>query len=78
MAEGDTLFNIARYELGKASRWVEIYEFNRDLLGKDFNYHNARHSTGVAGGREVGHGRRAAEPGVSEVGAREARDEDEG
>jgi len=38
VAEGDTLFNIARYELGKASRWVEIYEMNRDALGNDFNY----------------------------------------
>ncbi len=36
--EGDTLFDIARYELGKASRWVEIYKLNRDLLGKDFDY----------------------------------------
>jgi nucleoid-associated protein YgaU len=38
VAEGDTLFNIARYELGKASRWVDIYELNRDVLGRDFNY----------------------------------------
>jgi nucleoid-associated protein YgaU len=38
VAEGDTLFNIARYELGKASRWAEIYELNRSVLGKDFNY----------------------------------------
>jgi nucleoid-associated protein YgaU len=38
VSEGDTLFNIARYELGKASRWVELYEANRDVLGKDFNY----------------------------------------
>ena len=38
VTEGDTLFNIARYELGKASRWVELYELNRDVLGKDFNY----------------------------------------
>jgi nucleoid-associated protein YgaU len=38
VAEGDTLFNIARYELGKASRWAEIYDLNRDTLGKDFNY----------------------------------------
>jgi len=38
VVDGDTLFNIARYELGKASRWVEIYELNRDVLGKDFNY----------------------------------------
>ncbi len=37
VVDGDTLFNIARYELGKASRWVEIYELNRDVLGKDFN-----------------------------------------
>jgi len=38
VVEGDTLFNIARYELGKASRWAEIYEMNRDVLGKDFHY----------------------------------------
>jgi nucleoid-associated protein YgaU len=35
---GDTLFDIARYELGKASRWVEIYQLNRERLGKDFDY----------------------------------------
>ncbi len=36
--EGDTLFDIARNELGKATRWAEIYELNRDALGKDFDY----------------------------------------
>jgi nucleoid-associated protein YgaU len=36
--EGDTLFDIARYELGKASRWAEIYGLNRDTLGEDFDY----------------------------------------
>lgn len=36
--EGDTLFDIARFELGKASRWAEIYEMNRDLLGSDFDH----------------------------------------
>ena len=36
--EGDTLSDIARYELGKSNRWVEIYELNRDRLGKDFDY----------------------------------------
>ena len=36
VAGGDTLFTIARYELGKASRWVEIYELNRDTL-RDLN-----------------------------------------
>lgn len=36
--EGDTLFDIARYELGKASRWAEIYELNRDKLGGDIDY----------------------------------------
>ena len=36
--EGDTLFDIARYELGKASRWAEIYKLNRDRLGKGFDY----------------------------------------
>ncbi len=36
--EGDNLFDIARYELGKASRWVEIYQLNRELLGEDYDY----------------------------------------
>lgn len=34
----DTLFDIARFELGQASRWVEIYELNQDVLTEDFNY----------------------------------------
>src|SRR5690606_29468622 len=33
--EGDTLFDIARYHLGKASRWAELYELNRQQLGDD-------------------------------------------
>lgn len=36
--DGDTLYDIARYELGKASRWSEIHALNRDILGKDFDY----------------------------------------
>jgi nucleoid-associated protein YgaU len=32
------LFDIARHELGKASRWAEIYRLNREQLGDDFNY----------------------------------------
>ena len=36
--EGDTLYDIARYELGKPSRWGEIYELNKDVLGKQFDY----------------------------------------
>jgi len=36
--EGDTLFDIARYELGDAARWVEIYQLNRHVLGEDFDY----------------------------------------
>ncbi len=36
--EGDTLFDVAKFELGKASRWVEIYELNRDILGQQFDY----------------------------------------
>jgi nucleoid-associated protein YgaU len=35
VTEGDSLFDIARCKLGKASRWVEIYELNADVLGKD-------------------------------------------
>ena len=37
VAEGDSLFDIARCELGKASRWVEIYDLNADVLGKDID-----------------------------------------
>jgi len=33
--KGDTLFDIARDELGKASRWAEIYELNRDTIGNN-------------------------------------------
>ncbi len=32
---GDTLFKIARDQLGNASRWVDLYELNRDVLGED-------------------------------------------
>ncbi len=37
VAEGDSLFDIARTELGKASRWVEIYDLNAEVLGKDID-----------------------------------------
>jgi nucleoid-associated protein YgaU len=36
--QGDTLFDIARNELGKATRWAEIYDLNRDRLGDDFDF----------------------------------------
>ncbi len=36
--QGDTLFDIARYELGRASRWVDIYQLNRQQLGPSFDY----------------------------------------
>jgi nucleoid-associated protein YgaU len=36
--EGDTLFDIARFELGDGARWVEIYELNRDQLTDDYHY----------------------------------------
>jgi nucleoid-associated protein YgaU len=36
--EGDTLFEIARHQLGKPSRWGEIYQLNREVLGSDFDY----------------------------------------
>ena len=38
MQEGDTLSSIARNELGKVSRWAEIYQLNREALGKDYDY----------------------------------------
>jgi nucleoid-associated protein YgaU len=36
--EGDTLYDIARYELGNGGRWPEIYELNRHVLGGDYDY----------------------------------------
>ncbi len=38
MQEGDTLSSIARNELGKVSRWAEIYQLNREALGRDYDY----------------------------------------
>jgi nucleoid-associated protein YgaU len=32
--EGETLSQIAREQLGKATRWTELYELNRDVLGE--------------------------------------------
>lgn len=36
--DGDTLFDIARHELGTPARWVEIFELNADRLSNDFDY----------------------------------------
>lgn len=33
--QGDTLYDIARYELGEANRWYEIRQLNRDVLGDE-------------------------------------------
>lgn len=36
--EGDTLFDIARHELGSGRRWPEIYRLNRHVLADDIDY----------------------------------------
>ena len=36
--EGDTLYDIARYEMGDGSRWIDIYELNKQLLTEDYDY----------------------------------------
>ena len=38
VVEGDTLSDIAKFELGKLSRWGEIYELNRNILGDNYDY----------------------------------------
>ncbi len=38
VAEGDSLYRIARYELGDASRWYEIYQINREVIGESYNH----------------------------------------
>ena len=55
--EGDTLFDIARYELGKASRWAEIYDLNRQALGEDMDY--LRPGTQLILPHAAGHGEEA-------------------
>ncbi len=55
--EGDTLFDIARYELGKASRWAEIYDLNRQTLGDDMDY--LRPGTQLILPHAAGHGEEA-------------------
>ena len=45
-AEGESLCDIARTELGKASRWVEIYDLNAETLGN--NIDNLRAGTQIA------------------------------
>jgi len=55
--EGDTLFDIARYELGKASRWSEIYDLNRQVLGEDMDY--LRPGTQLILPHAAGHGEEA-------------------
>ncbi len=34
--EGESLFDIARYELGNAARWIEIYDLNATALDEQF------------------------------------------
>jgi hypothetical protein len=36
--EGDTLYDVAKFELGKVGRWAEIYELNRDTVRNQFDY----------------------------------------
>lgn len=38
VVEGDTLYRIARHELGDASRWYEVYKLNREVIGESFNH----------------------------------------
>src|SRR5947199_175969 len=35
--EGDTLFKIAKDQLGSPSKWGQIYQLNRDVL-RDYDY----------------------------------------
>ena len=36
--QGDTLYDIARQELGDGNLWPQIYDLNRKLLGNDLDY----------------------------------------
>ena len=64
--EGDTLFDIARFELGDGARWVEIYQLNRDQLTDDFHYVKPG-STLILPGRRQSADRVAKEPTPSRI-----------
>jgi hypothetical protein len=36
--EGDTIYDIAQFELGRSSRWVEIVALNRATLGEEIHF----------------------------------------
>jgi nucleoid-associated protein YgaU len=38
VSAGDTLYDIAKHELGNPARWGEIYQLNREVLGEDYDY----------------------------------------
>ena len=63
--DGDTLYEIARRQLGRSSRWAEVYELNRDAIGEatDRLEPGIRlalpEGTEVRGQRSEGRGRRA-------------------
>jgi nucleoid-associated protein YgaU len=35
--DGDTIYSIARYQLGRAEHWVSIYDLNQATLGRQFS-----------------------------------------
>ena len=84
--EGDTLSSIGRNELGKVSRWAEIYQLNREQLGKDYDYltpgmklvmppRDGRQSDARRGATTKFPRRRATNCPASTGGANRARDE---
>ncbi len=52
--EGDTLFDIAKYELGDGQRWPEIFQLNRDVLSDDIDYLKPGTQLVLPGGGEQG------------------------
>ena len=54
--EGDTLSSIARNELGKVSRWAEIYQLNREATGQGLRLPHAGNAAGAAAAGDVARG----------------------
>ena len=62
--EGDTLTGIAKRELGKVTRWAEIYDLNRRVLGTRPDYPVPGTQLSLPADQESSGGRVAREPAV--------------
>jgi LysM repeat protein len=63
VVKGDSLWEIARKQLGDGSRWHEIYSLNSDVIGQNPNLINIGAELKLPGGTEVAGGDYVVQPG---------------